>query len=243
MNCTSLKQQLTQAYHTLAYLGLDDHTYTHLSVRASTQDAFYIYPFGLRFEETQADTLMKISLQGDILEGEEYQYNRTGYVIHSSLYTARPDIQALFHIHTPEIVAVSAMEAGLLPISQWALHFYNQVAYHGYHSLTLDWDAGKALIQDFQQGYTLLLRNHGAILGGRTIQEAMFYTYHLQMACKTQCMALAMQQPLVTPSADICEQAVADLLSFEAQLGARDWEAWGRLLKRQNRLIQEKERV
>ena len=234
MNAQKIKEKLTLAYHILAHLKLDDHTYTHLSARAEEPNCFYIYPFGLRFEEVTADRLLKVSLQGEILEGEEYQYNKTGYVIHGAIYQARPDISAIFHIHTPEIVAISACEQGLLPISQWALHFHHQVAYHGYDSLALNPQQGNRLVEDLGQKMTMLLRNHGSITCGRTLEEALFYTYHLQLACQTQCLALSMNHPLIIPPSDVCDKTVQDLLSFEKNLGQRDWQAWERLIHRKS---------
>ncbi|MEI6187605.1 MAG: class II aldolase/adducin family protein [Alphaproteobacteria bacterium] len=227
-----LKQDLASAYKILAHLGLDDHTYTHLSVRSQDKNSFYIYPFGLRFEEVMADNLMKISLDGEVLVGEEYQYNRTGYVIHCNIYKARPDINAIFHLHTPATVAVSSIKDGLLPINQWALHFYKRIAYHDYSSLALVKEQGQTLANDLGEHLVMLLRGHGSIACGKTIQEALFYTYHLELACKAQCMTLAMNREVIMPSPDICQKAVNDLLSFEANLGERDWLAWLRLLER-----------
>ncbi len=226
------KLELAQAYRILAKLHMDDHTYTHLSVRSEDKKSFYIYPFGLRFEEVTPESLLKVSLDGGVLEGDEYQYNRTGYVLHSAIYSARDDINSIFHIHTPATAAVSACEDGLLPISQWALHFFEKISYHEYNSLLLEFDGVPTLIKDLKQNYVMLLRNHGAVMCGKTIQEAMFYTYHLENACKTQHVALSMQQKLVIPSREVCEKAVNDLLTFEKDLGRRDWEAWLRYLER-----------
>lgn len=232
-NSCSIKKDLATAYQILAYLKYDDHTYTHLSARdLYDQQAFYIYPFGLRFEEVEADTLMKITLDGQVLEGSEYQYNRTGYILHGSIYAKRPDIQAVFHLHTPESLAVSALEEGLLPISQWALHFYNRISYHDYDSLALNENQAARLLHDLGPHFVMLLRNHGFIACGRTIQEAMFYSYHLQKACETQCLILSMGKKTITPSKETCEKAVDDLLHFEKNLGERDFEAWKRVIAR-----------
>ena len=229
INNTKIKQKLSYAYKILSYLGLDDHTYTHLSAR-SNNNSFYIYPFGLRFNDVTSAKLIEAAFDGKILKGEEFQYNETGYIIHGSIYQKRPDIKSRFHIHTPEIVAVSACVDGLLPLSQWALHFYNKISYHDYDSLVLDNTQGKKMLDDLGANYTMLLRNHGSITCGRTIEEAMFYSYHLQQACKTQCLALNMNQKLFIPDKEICEKAVHDLLSFEKNLGERDWHAWVRLI-------------
>ncbi|MGL4226140.1 MAG: class II aldolase/adducin family protein [Rickettsia sp.] len=228
-----IKYNLAAAYQIMAYLSLDDHTYTHLSARPKEADFYYIYPFGLRFEEVTTENLLKVSLDGEILEGEEYQYNKTGYFIHGNIYKARPDISAIFHYHTPASIAVSALKYGLLPSSQWALHFYDRISYHDYNSLVLDADKQSSrLVNDLKQNYVMLLRNHGAITCGKTIHEAMFYTYHLEQACKTQVLLNSKeQQELIVPSVEICKQTVKDLLSFEEDLGKRDWEAWLRLVK------------
>ncbi|OGT37533.1 MAG: hypothetical protein A3F11_02635 [Gammaproteobacteria bacterium RIFCSPHIGHO2_12_FULL_37_14] len=230
---SSIKNDLSLAYHILAHLKLDDHTYTHLSARdQKNKNAFYINSFGLRFAEIEPENLMKVSLEGKVLEGNEYQYNKTGYILHGSIYQTRLDIQAIFHLHTPESLAVSSLEVGLLPISQWALHFYNRVNYHDYDSLALDEYQGQRLVDDLGSHFVLMLRNHGLIACGRTIQEAMFYTYHLQKACETQCLLLAMGKQYITPSKEICEKAVQELLSFEKKLGERDWQAWKRFIPR-----------
>ena len=222
---------LALAYHIVAHLGLDDHTYTHLSARAPGQDAFYIYPFGLCFSEVTPEKLLLVSFAGEVLQGEEYQYNRTGYIIHGEIYRARHEINAVFHVHSPAMVAVSAIKEGLMPLSQWALHFYERLGYHDYDSLALDSTQGNALVADLGRHKSLLLRNHGAITCGTTIQEALFYLYHLEQACKTQCLILAQQREVLAPSPAICQKAVQDLLSFESNLGQRDWEAWVRKLK------------
>ena len=222
-----IKQDLTNAYLILSKLGLDDHTYTHLSARPSGSDFYYIFPFGYRFGEVTPECLLKVSLDGKILEGREYQYNQTGYVIHGSIYKERSDLTSIFHLHTVPSVAVSAMREGLLPISQWALHFYGQLAYHEYNSLTLKEDEhGGDLVKDLGKKNVIFLRNHGFIACGKTIPEAMFYCYHLEQACRVQIAALSCGQELVIPSEEVCKKTNHDLLAFEKNLGQRDWLAW-----------------
>lgn len=222
---------LATAYRTIAHLGADDLTYTHLSVRSKSGNSLFIYPFGQLFSETTADSLLEVDFDGNIITGSEYQYNSTGYIIHGNLYRARPDLQAIFHLHTPEIVAVSSHKEGLMPISQWALHFYGQMTYHDYNSLALDKDQGSVLADNLGNKFNMLLRHHGSITAGRSIYEAMFYTYHLIQACKAQVAALSMgKDSIIRIPHDICERSNHDLLSFEKNLGLRDWKAFKRLL-------------
>ena len=229
-----LKRDLAAAYRMFGLLGMDDLTYTHLSVRSQNKETFYIYPFGHLFDEVMTSNLLRVDFNGTVLAGNEFQYNQTGYMIHQSIYKARPEIQAIFHFHTPSTVAVSAHPKGLLPLSQWALHFYQRIAYHAYHSLALDALEGNKLVDDLQDRKVMLLRHHGALTCGTTLAEAFFYAYHLQQAAVTQCLMLGQNTDLLEIEAPVCQQTVNDLLSFEKNLGERDWHAMLRKLNRLN---------
>ena len=125
------------------------------------------------------------------------------------------------------------MKDGLIPISQWALHFYGKVNYHDYNSLALDNNAhGIDLVRDLADKKIMFLRHHGMITCGKTIHEAMFYCYHLELVCKTQIAALSSGAELLNIDQKICKQTNHDLLSFEKDLGFRDWQAWLRWVDR-----------
>jgi ribulose-5-phosphate 4-epimerase/fuculose-1-phosphate aldolase len=120
-----------------------------------------------------------------------------------------------------------------MPLSQWALHFYDQINYHEYNSLDLDNNShGVNLVDDLADKKIMLLRNHGMITCGTTIHEAMFYCYHLELACKTQIAALSSGVELIIPDKKMCQQANYDLLNFEKDLGLRDWQAWVRWIRK-----------
>jgi len=173
---TKVKEHLAAAYRILAQRKMDDLTYTHLSARLPGADSYYIYPFGMLFEEVTASSLLKVTLEGEIVEGQESQYNQTGYVIHGSIYEQRPEINAIFHLHTTAGIAVSAMDCGLLPLSQFSMHFYNRLAYHNYDSLALDSQRqGINLAEDLGNQKAMILRNHGTLTCGETIHEAFLY--------------------------------------------------------------------
>lgn len=226
-----VKRDLAAAYRLLAHFKMDDLTYTHLSARLSEANVFFIYPFGSLFEEVTVSSLMKVDFNGNILEGQEEQYNQTGYVIHSSIYKKRKDINAIFHLHTTAGVAVSTMMCGLLPLSQFSFHFYKRLSYHTYNSLALDHDQhGKNLQEDLGNNKAMILNNHGTLACGTSIQEAFFYAYYLEQACKVQCAAMQSGQQLIMPPAPVCEQAAKDMRDFEPDLGQRDWKALLRML-------------
>ena len=226
-----IKENLALAYRACAHLKLDDLTYTHLSARACTK-SFYLYSFGLMFQEVSAQNLLRISHSGDILEGQEMNYNPTGYALHSMIYEHKPKIGAIFHLHTPAIVAVSSLKQGLKPVSQWALHFYNNVAYHDYNSLALDKKVyQKQYLHDLGSHPVMLMRHHGAMVVGETIEQALFYCYHLEKACQTQCLLQGVREEQINSlDSEICERAHRDLIGFEKNLGQRDFQALKRVL-------------
>ena len=218
--------ELALAYRILGMLGLDDLTYTHLSARVPGKpDEFLIYPFGQLFSEVTPESLLRVNLAGDILEGEEFQYNATGYAIHGTLYQHRSNIQAIFHLHTIAGVSVSSMKCGLLPISQFAFHFYNRIGYCPYNSLITDPNTqGKSLLDAIGDKWVVLLENHGTLTCGQTLQEAFFYTYYLEKACQVQCQVLAANGTSpIFPTPEVCEKAAQDMRNFEPNLGERDW--------------------
>jgi len=231
----ALRQNLAASYRMFAHLEMDDLTYTHLSARLPGSDAYFIYPFGQLFEEVTASSLLKVTTDGEILEGTEAQYNQTGYIIHGSIYAARPEINAIFHLHTPAGVAVSSMECGLLPISQFSLHFYNRLAYHGYDSLALDGATqGSDLVHSLATHKAMMLENHGTLTCGETLHEAFLYMYFLEQACKTQCLALNGYSSPLVPPAHVCERAAQEMRQFEPDFGRRDWEALLRIIEKKD---------
>jgi ribulose-5-phosphate 4-epimerase/fuculose-1-phosphate aldolase len=234
-----IKANLAVTYRLLAALKMDDLTYTHLSARIPNSQLFYIHPLGQLFSEVTAESLLSVDLEGKVIHGSEPQYNKTGYVIHSAIYRARPDINAIFHLHTTHGVAVSAMEGGLLPISQFSFHFYNRLAYHHYDSLALDAaKQGQQLALDLGTHKAMILHNHGTLTCGVTIHEAFFYAYYLEQACKVQCAAMASGRPLIYPAADVCERAAQDMRHFEQDLGYRDWQALKRKMENRENNVQ-----
>lgn len=232
-----VRTQVAKAYRIGALQGLDDLTYTHISGRSRVDaNAFYIGEFGRLFEEMSPENLIKIAYR--TTDGLVESVNRTGFAIHSAIYDARPEINAVVHIHTTAGTAVAAMKCGLLPISQFAFHMTHQIGYHDYRGLTLE-DAERAqLAKDLGQNSVMILRNHGLLAVGRTIHEAMFFIYHLEQACRVQCQALSMctsanpREDLVIPPPETLDYANHQLLHFEQDIGIRDWNALCRKLDR-----------
>ena len=225
-----LKYQLATLFQICALKQWDNWTYTHLSARLPGTTEFYINPFQCLYQDVFPDTLVAIDYANPDKESYE-KVNPTGIAIHQAVYEARPDINCVVHLHTSAGVAVSSMASGLMPISQFALHFYGKIGRHSYDSLNLDPQGQlQQLTSDLGAGNALLLNNHGTLTVGRTIAEGFFFTHHLEEACRVQCMAMAAQTELIVLPDTICRKAHHDLLSFESDLGRRDWQVASNLL-------------
>jgi ribulose-5-phosphate 4-epimerase/fuculose-1-phosphate aldolase len=234
MNDNQIKLDLVYAYKIISYLQMDDLTYTHITARPDGENYFYILAFGNMFYEASEDKLVKVDFDGNILAGNEKIYNQTGYVIHSSIYKSRKDINAIYHLHTLDSISVSVMQCGLLPISQFAMPFFENISYHDYNSLALDQsEHGNALSKDLgNNNKNMLLKSHGTINCGRNLQEGLFFTRFLHQACKIQVKVLSSNQKYYSPSRENCIRAREDMLNFESNLGSRDWNALIRKLSK-----------
>lgn len=231
-----LCQDLALAHRMFAQFNWDDLTYTHLTARHPDRDSYFIMPFGLLFCEVMPDQLLEVDFSGNLLNGPKAGYNPTGHVIHGSIYQARPDVNAIFHSHTTSNVAVATQKEGLLPLSQWALLFYERMGFHAYDSLALHADLqGSQLVKDLGQHPILLMRNHGIVVAGKDIAETFYMHYHLEKACELQCKLLAMNHEYCIPSHELSVSASKDLNQFETNNGHRDWQAlkrkFGHLIK------------
>jgi ribulose-5-phosphate 4-epimerase/fuculose-1-phosphate aldolase len=214
----AVRQDLAAAYRLVAHFGMDDSIYTHISARVpGTADQFLINPYGMLFRDITASSLVKIDLQGRILDGSPREVNPAGFTIHSAIHAARHDAACVLHTHTVAGVAVSSLAGGLRPCNQWALQFYNRVVYHDFEGIALDPDERDRLVEDLgPSARVLILRNHGLVTLGRTIPEAVILMLNLERACKVQVAIESSNQPVKSVPPEICEKT------------ARQYERWDR---------------
>ncbi|XP_014869719.1 PREDICTED: alpha-adducin isoform X4 [Poecilia mexicana] len=189
-----LRCKLAAFYRLADLFGWSELIYNHLTVRVnSDQERFLIVPFGLLYSEVTASSLVKIDLQGEIVDrgSTNLGVNQAGFMLHSAIYAARPDAKCIVHIHTAAGAAVSAMKCGLLPISPEALSL-GEVSYHDYHGILVD-DEERGIIQKNlgPKSKVLILRNHGLVSIGETVEEAFYYIHNLVTACEIQVRTLA----------------------------------------------------
>jgi len=219
---------LATAYQ-LAYLkNWDDGIYTHISAAVPGEEGAYLLnQFGLRFNEVTPQNLVKVNTAGQILSGEG-PVNQTGFAIHGAVHAARLDAHCVFHLHADSVIAVSAQKQGLLPISQHALRFYQDIGYHPYQGLALSSKEQTSLIENLGNKKAMLLHNHGSIVCGSSIQQAFYLMDVLDKACKIQLLA-GSNEELITPDSEVCQLTYRQLCSDGDQEGQLEWPAYQRM--------------
>jgi len=239
-NSTAIEQQLrtdlAACYRLVAHYGWDDLVFTHISARLPGEaHHFLINPYGMLFGEITASSLVKIDARGEKVEPSPYPVNPAGFVIHSAVHAARPDVTCVLHVHTPAGVAVSAQKHGLLPISQQATIALGSVGYHDYEGIALRDDEKPRLVRDLGGAACLILRNHGLLTVGTTIADAFLYMFNLQRACEIQVLAQAGGSELVRVDERIVAGAIASATAGTmGQVGGLAWPGLLRLLERKD---------
>lgn len=192
----ALRCDLAACYRLVALYGWSDMVFTHITAKlpssvAGTQHQFLINPYGLMFEEITASSLVKVDMQCNKLHDSPFPVNPAGFVIHSAVHEARPEAQCVLHTHTRAGVAVSAQQAGVLPISQQSTFVLASLAYHGYEGVAFREDEKPRLQADLGEANFLVLRNHGLLTVGRSIADAFLAMYTFENACRIQIDAQA----------------------------------------------------
>jgi ribulose-5-phosphate 4-epimerase/fuculose-1-phosphate aldolase len=184
--------ELAALYRLVALHGWDDMIFTHISARApGPEKHFLINPYGHYFEEITASSLVKVDLDGNIVQETTNFINPAGFTIHSAVHGAREDAHFVIHLHTVAGVGVAAQKEGLLPIGQNACLLQHQVAYHGYEGLALNHEERERLVADLGDKPLMLLRNHGTLAVGQTAAQAWVGMFFLERACAQQVAALS----------------------------------------------------
>ncbi len=225
---------LAALYRLVALYGWDDMIYTHISARVPGPDHhFLINPYGLFFGEMTASSLVKIDLEGGILQDTPYFINPAGFTIHSAIHEAREDAHFVMHLHSDAGVAVAAQKDGLLPISQHALIALPRLAYHSYEGIALNHDEKVRLVADLGDKNLMLLRNHGTLSAAKTAADCWTWMFYLERACKQQVMALSAGRDnvLIAPEASHVEVRAQTARGIG---GALAWPGCLRRLDREN---------
>jgi ribulose-5-phosphate 4-epimerase/fuculose-1-phosphate aldolase len=234
---------LAACYRLVDHFGMTDLVSNHISARVPQRhNEILINPFGMMYEEITASSLIKVDLAGNVLHNPhaDYSVNLAGYMIHSAVHEARPDVGCVIHTHTVAGIAIASLECGLLPVSQSAMRFAD-VAYHDFEGVAFEPGEKERLGRDLGQCNVMILRNHGLLACGATIAEAFNNIYRLERACQIQAAAMACNSPIIQIPPDLVRKAGAQyganpvsMGRKPSPLGVTEWPAMLRLLDRRD---------
>jgi ribulose-5-phosphate 4-epimerase/fuculose-1-phosphate aldolase len=224
---------LAALYHICDYFEWTDTINTHMSVRIPGEaNHFLINRYGEMFDEVTASSLLKMDLEGNVV-GESGKFNNAGFIIHSGVYKARPDANCVLHTHTRAGAGVSLLEHGIRPISQDALHVYDDVAYHEY-GIPATQEECDALGRTCANGSCVVLLNHGLLTLGQTVHGALMRLYMLERACELEVMARTMNSPIAKIEDYVIAKAAERYkkLRNTESYGLMEWKALVRTVER-----------
>ncbi|MCY1424068.1 hypothetical protein D9M71_398000 [compost metagenome] len=232
---------LAACYRLISLFRWEDLVYTHISAKVPGTEEFLINPYGLMFDEITASSLVKVDMSGAKLLDSPYDINPAGFIIHSAVHEARPDVGCVLHTHTAEGIAVSMQKDGLLPLSQQSVFIRASLAYHPYEGVALDVDEKVRLQRDLGDKSYLILPNHGLLTCGGDVPDTFLLMYMLQRACEIQIKAQSCGVELLQIPQDVQDKTLAltremnrNMRGNQKQLdGSVPWPA---LLRRLDRL-------
>ena len=229
-----VRVDLAACYRLVDRYGMSDLIYNHITARVPGPDHhLLINLYGVLYKEITASSLVKIDLEGNIVwkPDTDYGINKSGYVIHGAIHRARKDVACVIHTHTPAGMAVAAMKCGLLPLTQTSIRFVGHIGYHDYEGPATDVAERERLVRDLGPHDAMILRSHGLLTCGATIQQAFNTMYQLEMSCRAQVDAMAARTDLIVPSEEVLEKT-AHLYQpgTRRPYGILEWPALLRLL-------------
>lgn len=229
---------LAACYRLVAHYGMSDMMANHITLRVPGEPhAFLTNPYGMMYEEMTASCLVKIDHDGEVLYkpdfGElNYGLNKPGFILHSAVHKARPEVDCVIHTHTAAGLAVSSLACGMLPINQTSMRFLN-VSYHDYMGVVLDMAEQEVLVHDLGSTDAMVLRNHGLLTCGRTVGEAFNWMHRMELSCRAQLAAMACNTPLQSVSQQVLDET---FMNYQPQTrrpyGVMEWPGLLRMLDR-----------
>ncbi len=229
-----VRLELAATYRLVDHYGWTAVVYNHISRRIPGTDTVLINPFGMRYDEIRASDLIKIDMDGNALSKSDWPVNRAGFLIHSTLHKARPDLHAIIHTHEPISQALCAIEEDVVPVTQEGCQFFERIAYHEFEGIVLDGSEGPRISAAIgQHNHTLVLKNHGLITAGSNCTWA--FVRHMAFIQNAKVQLSAMSAGTLKPiPEDVMRKTRQQFEGGEAQAGAKErhpeWPALVRMI-------------
>jgi len=192
-----MKQRMAAAFRLFDRFGFDEGVAGHLTGRDPEHpDLFWVNPLGMSFGQIRASDLIRVNRQGEVVDGD-WPVNTAAFAIHSQIHEARPDVNAAAHTHSPYGRAFSTLGKLLAPLTQDACAFHgDHTLFDDYTGVVLDVEEGKRIAHALGDTKACILRNHGLLTVGQTVDEAAWWFITLERSCQVQLMAEAAGDPI-----------------------------------------------
>ena len=185
-----LRIRLAACYRVFDYLGWTESIFNHITLRVPGPETFFlINPFGLHYREVTASNLVAVDIQGNPVRPAEYPVNFAGFVTHSAIHERIPAAHCVMHTHTTAGSAVACLEEGLSHDTFYGAQLHGRVAYHDFEGVTVNTEERERMITSIGEKRLVILRNHGLLAWGETLEEAFMWLWLLQRGCEVQIAA------------------------------------------------------
>ncbi|HEX2576607.1 MAG TPA: class II aldolase/adducin family protein [Aquihabitans sp.] len=190
------KQRLALAFRIFGRLGFDEGVAGHITARdPGRPDHFWVNPFGLSFKQITADDLILVSHEGEVVEGT-WPVNQAAFAIHSAIHAARPDVVAAAHSHSKFGRAWSTLARPLASLTQDSCIFHDDhVVFDDYTGVVNDPEEGKRIAHALGERKAAILRSHGILTVGQSIEECVFWYVTMERTCEVELLARAAGEP------------------------------------------------
>jgi ribulose-5-phosphate 4-epimerase/fuculose-1-phosphate aldolase len=192
------KQRLAASFRLFSRFGFDEGVAGHITARDPERlDHFWVNPFGVHFGHIRVSDLILVNDKGEVVEGD-YAVNAAAFAIHSQVHAARPDVVAAAHAHSIYGKSWSALGRKLDPITQDVCAFYEDHSlFDDYTGVVLDLEEGKRLAHSLGDSKAVILRNHGLLTVGQSVDEAAWWFITMERSCQAQLLAEAAGKPVL----------------------------------------------
>lgn len=195
------KQRLAAAFRLFGRFGFDEGIAGHITARDPEHtDRFWLNPFGMNFKHIRVSDLICVDHTGALVEGDAL-VNRAAFAIHSQIHRARPDVIAAAHAHSLYGKAWSALGRVLDPLTQDACAFFeDHVVFDDYTGVVTDTSEGRRIADALGARKAAILRNHGLLTTGHSVDEAAWSFITMERSCQAQLLAEAAGTPIKIPN-------------------------------------------
>lgn len=194
---THIKQRMAAAFRLFDRFGFNEGVAGHLTARdPENPDLFWVNPFGMSFGMIRVSDLILVNHDGEVVEGS-WPVNRAAFAIHSAVHQARPDVNSAAHTHSTFGRAFSTLGKLLSPLTQDSCAFYgDHTLFDDFTGVVLDVEEGKRIAHALGESKACILRNHGLLTAGTTVDEAAWWFITMERTCQVQLVAEAAGDPV-----------------------------------------------